>query len=55
MGAKNLHTAIRINSDVATKTSVRIKDRTEKVISYTLMSLPFYLMGQIHRLLGSSE
>jgi predicted AAA+ superfamily ATPase len=50
MGLKELPLAIRINSDRPSKTSVDVKDTTGKPVNYTLLSLPFYLLGQIRRL-----
>lgn len=51
MDLKNLPLAVRINSDMASKTEVKVKNHQGKNISYTLLSLPFYLLPQIHRLL----
>lgn len=51
MGLKGFHTAVRINSDIPSKTEVDVKDRQGNPINYTLLSIPFYLMGQLHRLL----
>lgn len=50
MGLKKLSVAMRINSDVPSKTMVSVKHEGEK-IQYTLLSLPLYLIGQIPRLL----
>jgi len=47
MELKKLSLAVRFNSDLPSKTQVAIKDHRE----YTLLSLPFYLLGQIYRLL----
>jgi len=52
MGLKNLDTAIRINADLPTKTDVDVKGHNGKNTRYTLLSIPFYLTGQIHRLLA---
>jgi len=51
MGLKKLPLAVRINSDFPTKTAVNVKDRDGSNIQYTLLSIPFYLIGQINRLL----
>lgn len=51
MGLKKLAVAVRINSDYPSKTHVDIKDSTGNRVNYSLLSLPFYLIGQIHRLL----
>lgn len=47
--------AMRINSDVPRIGPVQVKDSSGALIEYTLLSLPFYLLGQIHRLIKSSE
>lgn len=43
--------AVRINSDLPSKTEVKVKGRVESIVEYTLFSLPFYLIGQIYRLI----
>lgn len=47
--------AIRINSDVPRQGPVQIRDADGTSIEYHLISLPFYLLGQLHRLIKSSE
>lgn len=47
--------AIRINSDIPRLGPVQVKDYTGSSIEYTLLSLPFYLLGQLHRLIKSAE
>lgn len=49
MGLKKLKLAVRINSDLPTKTSVSVQN---KQVNYTLLSIPFYLTGQLPRLLA---
>jgi predicted AAA+ superfamily ATPase len=51
MGSKKLSLAVRINSDLPSKTGVNVKDHSGDRIEYKLLSLPFYLIGQMHRLL----
>ena len=51
MDMKKLPLALRINSDFPTITPVRVKNHQGKRIEYDLISLPFYLLGQIHRLI----
>jgi predicted AAA+ superfamily ATPase len=51
MGVKNLSTAIRINSDLPSKTTVKVKNSLSQLVEYNLLSIPVYLTGQIHRLL----
>jgi len=50
--AKNLAFGLRINSDFPNKTPVKTKNHAGKLIEYVLLSLPFYLVGQIHRFLN---
>ncbi|WP_133131218.1 ATP-binding protein [Legionella yabuuchiae] len=52
MGLKKLPLAMRINSDYPSKTNVNVKDNLGKSVNYTFISIPFYLVGQIHRLLS---
>ncbi|KTC97878.1 ATP-binding protein [Legionella erythra] len=52
MGLKKLSLAMRINSDYPSKTNVDVKDSLGNSVNYTFISIPFYLVGQIHRLLG---
>ncbi len=51
MGLKKLETALRFNADLPSRTIVKVKTHLEVELSYTLLSLPFYLIGQAHRLL----
>lgn len=53
MGLKKLPLAIRINSDFPGKINIHVKDHAGNPIKYHLLSMPFYLTGQIHRLLES--
>src|SRR3989338_2401005 len=50
MELKKLKFAIRINSDLPSKTEVKVKNYSSKQIEYTLLSLPFYLLGQINNI-----
>lgn len=54
MKEKEKKIAIRINSDYPGKGSVNVKDSFGSPIEYTLLSLPFYLIGQLHRLINNS-
>jgi uncharacterized protein len=47
--------AIRINSDIPRQGPVNVKDPLGPSIEYTLLSLPFYLLGQLYRLIKSAE
>jgi len=48
---KGKKVAIRINSGFPSITSVNVKDTQGQPIEYTLLSVPFYLIGQLHNLL----
>ena len=50
LDGKKYPTAIRINSALPSKNAVKIKGG--EIVEYTLLSIPFYLIGQIHRLLN---
>lgn len=41
--------AVRINSDYPSITPVKVKTSDGSRVEYTLLSLPFYLLGQLHR------
>ncbi|MCH9626214.1 MAG: hypothetical protein S4CHLAM123_14070 [Chlamydiales bacterium] len=47
--------AVRINSDIPRAGPVCVKDSFGFSIEYILLSLPFYLLGQLHRLIKSAE
>jgi predicted AAA+ superfamily ATPase len=51
MNIKRSALAVRLNDSIPSITAVKIKNGDEPEISYTLLSLPFYLTSQIHRLL----
>lgn len=55
MKEKKKTIAIRVNSDIPRLGPVRVKDPSGVAIEYTLLSIPFYLLGQIHRLIKSAE
>lgn len=42
-----------INSDIPSP--IQVKDSLGSSIEYNLLSLPFYLLGQLHRLIKSAE
>jgi predicted AAA+ superfamily ATPase len=54
MSLKQLNLAVRINSDLPSLTPVAVKDHEGKTINYHLLSLPFYLLGQLHHLVDLS-
>ncbi len=51
MSLKELSFAVRVNSEIANITQVNVKDHQGKSICYTLLSVPFYLLGQLRRLI----
>jgi len=53
MKLKKLSLAVRINSDLPSEVVVNVKDRSGEIIEYTLLSMPFYLIEHINRLLKS--
>ena len=55
MKDKKKNIALRVNSDFPKISPIEIKDSSGGVIQYTLLSLPFYLLGQVHRLLNCLE
>ncbi len=50
IGLKKLSFAIRINSDVPSITNLHVKDSLGNFVDYSLLSIPFYLLGQLYRL-----
>ncbi|MGI9214762.1 MAG: ATP-binding protein, partial [Gammaproteobacteria bacterium] len=55
MKLKNLTTAVRINSDLPTKTDLAVNFHNEDPIKYQLLSIPFYLIGRIYQILDHLE
>lgn len=53
MKNKNLKLAVRFNSDLPSKAAVNTKLTTGEPVSYKLLSLPFYLIEQLPRLLDA--
>lgn len=51
MGLKKLALALRVSSGCPSKTAVQFKDQLGNTARYTLLSIPFYLLGQVRRLL----
>ena len=51
MQRKGLRLALRFNFEEPSITPVEVKDHTGTLVQYTLLSLPFYLAGQVHRLI----
>jgi uncharacterized protein len=55
MKEKKKSIAIRFNSDIPRLGPVNVKDFSGSPIEYKLLSLPFYLLGQLHRLTKSAQ
>lgn len=47
--------AVRVNSDKPSVCTSQIADQTGSDFQYKLLSLPFYLLGQVHRLIKSAD
>ncbi len=52
MEIKRRNLAVRINSDYPTFGLVQVKTTIGSSVAYSLLSIPFYLTGQLHRLLS---
>lgn len=52
MHIKKLSQAVRINADLPSSVAVDVKIHSGETVCYQLLSLPFYLTGQLHRLLN---
>jgi hypothetical protein len=55
MSEKKKTTAVRVNSDFPSICPVRVTVSLGNTIEYKLLSIPFYLLGQLHRLIKSAE
>ena len=53
MALKKIPFAVRINSDVPSITEVNVSNSAGVPVRYRLISIPFYLLGQIHRLIAN--
>lgn len=51
MGLKQLALAVRVNADLPSKTEVSVKDHAGNLVQYTLISIPYYLMSELLRIL----
>lgn len=54
MALRNLKVAVRVNADMPSLTEVDVKTTEGKPARYRLISLPFYLSGQLYRLLDQA-
>lgn len=55
MRLKKLPLAVRVNSNLPIVTNVEVKDHIGNQVKYILLSIPFYMLGQIHRLINSEK
>lgn len=55
MNEKKKMVGVRVNSDLPKLGRVSVKDHLGQLITYNLMSIPFYLLEQLHRLITSAE
>ncbi|MBA2368998.1 MAG: ATP-binding protein [Candidatus Protochlamydia sp.] len=55
MSLKGLNLAVRINSAPPSLVEVNLKDTQGEHVQYQLRSIPFYLIGELHRLLQSTS
>jgi predicted AAA+ superfamily ATPase len=55
MGTKGYDFAVRVNTDYPSIVDVDMKDTSGNRVQYKLMSIPFYLLGQIHRLIDLAQ
>lgn len=51
---KKISLAVRVNSDKPSVVIAQIADQITNHLEYKLISLPFYLLGQVHRLISKS-
>jgi hypothetical protein len=52
---KKISLAVRVNSDKPSVLIAQIADQITYPFEYTLISLPFYLLGQVHRLIKKAN
>ncbi len=55
MGLKKLSIAVRICSGIPNQTLIDLKDTQGNNVQYELLSIPFYLLGQLHRILNNNK
>lgn len=55
MQLKKIKTAVRINSDLPSKTIVNVKDHLGNSIEYTLLSIPYYLLSELPRIFNNID
>lgn len=51
MQLKHLSRAVRVNTDMPSTMLVKTKDHLGNPIEYELISIPYYLLGELHRIL----
>ena len=55
MHLKGLPKAVRVNACLPSSVMVNVKIHSGETANYQLLSIPFYLTGQLHRLLGDAN
>lgn len=55
MGLRQWPMAVRFNTDLPSITAVNIETSLKQTANYQLLSLPLYLIGQLHRLIEESS
>jgi hypothetical protein len=53
--AKQFSKAVRINSTIPSKNQIEVKNHLGETIQYQLLLIPFYLLGQLHRLFKKDD
>lgn len=54
MKLKKFAIAVRVNSDIPNKSDVTINFNASEAVTYKLLSIPFYLVGNIYKLLAQA-
>jgi hypothetical protein len=54
MALRGIDFAVRVNADLPSLTGVDVKTTVGGPARYRLLSLPFYLIGQLHRLIDAT-
>lgn len=55
MGLKHFSLATRVNSDIPRQIEVNIKDTQGNPVNYVLLSIPFYLLSELHRIINENK
>jgi len=55
MSLRGIELAVRVNADLPSVTEVDVKTTVGGAAHYRLLSIPFYLLGQLHRLIDAAS